>query len=72
MIAAMTEAETEALKKGDTEEGGQGRADGLRDLRGLGACGAQGRNPQTGKAIKGKASKARTFKAGKALRDAVR
>ncbi len=65
-LDAMVEAVTEALKKGDQVS-----------LIGFGSFmvkerGARtGRNPRTGETIEIKASKTPSFKAGKALKDAV-
>lgn len=65
-VDAMVEVVKKALKKGDTVT-----------LVGFGTfsvrkrAARQGRNPQTGAAIKIKASKSPAFKAGKALKDAV-
>lgn len=65
-VDAMVETIKKALKKGDTVT-----------LVGFGTfsvrkrAARQGRNPQTGEAIKIKASKSPAFKAGKALKDAV-
>ena len=65
-VDAMIEVIKKALKKGDTIT-----------LVGFGTfsvrkrAARQGRNPQTGEAIKIKASKNPAFKAGKALKDAV-
>lgn len=65
-LDAVIEAVTEALKKGDTVS-----------LVGFGSFAVkeraerQGRNPQTGNSITIKAAKIPSFKAGKALKDAV-
>jgi DNA-binding protein HU-beta len=65
-LDAMLEAVTTALRKGDTVS-----------LVGFGSFAVkeraerQGRNPQTGNSITIKAAKIPSFKAGKALRDAV-
>jgi len=65
-LEAVLEAVTEALKKGETVS-----------LVGFGSFGVkeraerQGRNPQTGNTITIKAAKIPSFKAGKALKDAV-
>lgn len=65
-VDAMIDTITKALKKGDTVT-----------LVGFGTfsvrkrAARQGRNPQTGDAIKIKASRNPAFKAGKALKDAV-
>jgi DNA-binding protein HU-beta len=65
-LDAVIEAVTEALKNGDTVT-----------LVGFGSFGVkeraerQGRNPQTGDTITIKAAKIPSFKAGKALKDAV-
>ena len=62
----MVEAITNAMKEGDT-----------LSLVGFGTfsvkerAAREGRNPQTGETIKIKASKIPSFKAGKALKDAV-
>ncbi len=66
-VDGMTKAITKALKKGDTVT-----------LVGFGTfsvrkrAARQGRNPQTGEVIKIKASKQPVFKAGKALKDAIK
>ncbi len=66
-VDGMTQAITKALKKGDTVT-----------LVGFGTfsvrkrAARQGRNPQTGEVIKIKASKQPVFKAGKALKDAIK
>ena len=65
-LDAVIEAVTEALKRGETVS-----------LVGFGSFGVkeraerQGRNPQTGNTITIKAAKIPSFKAGKALKDAV-
>ena len=65
-LDALTDAITDALKKGDTVS-----------LVGFGTFSVRkraartGRNPRTGETIKIKASKNPAFKAGKALKDAV-
>ncbi|MCU7798088.1 MAG: HU family DNA-binding protein [Candidatus Thiodiazotropha sp. (ex Semelilucina semeliformis)] len=65
-LDGMVDAITEAMKKGDT-----------LSLVGFGTFSVKaraardGRNPQTGETIKIKASKIPSFKAGKALKDAV-
>ena len=65
-LDGMTDAITDALKKGDTVS-----------LVGFGTVSVreraarEGRNPRTGETIKIKASKNPAFKAGKALKDAV-
>ena len=65
-LDGMTDAITDALKKGDTVS-----------LVGFGTfsvrerAAREGRNPRTGETIKIKASKNPAFKAGKALKDAV-
>ncbi|HHM05918.1 MAG TPA: HU family DNA-binding protein [Gammaproteobacteria bacterium] len=65
-VDAVVDAITEALKNGDTVT-----------LVGFGTFSVReraartGRNPQTGEEIKIKAAKIPTFKAGKALKDAV-
>lgn len=65
-LAALMEVITDTLKKGDniTLVGF-----GTFEVRKRAA--RQGRNPQTGAAIKIKAAKAPAFKAGKTLKDAV-
>ena len=66
VVKAFVDVVTEELKKG-----------GKLQLVGFGTfevserAAREGRNPQTGKAMKIKASKAPKFKAGKALKDAV-
>lgn len=66
-VDSITSAVTKALKKGD-----------VVTLVGFGTfsvrkrAARKGRNPQTGEVIKIKATKAPGFKAGKALKDAVR
>ncbi|MGD8910157.1 MAG: HU family DNA-binding protein [Chromatiales bacterium] len=65
-LDGMVEAITDAMKKGDT-----------LSLIGFGTfsvkerAAREGRNPQTGETITIKASKIPSFKAGKALKDAV-
>lgn len=65
-VKALVEAVTEELKKGEKVQ-----------LVGFGTfevserAAREGRNPQTGKVMKIKASKAPKFKAGKALKDAI-
>jgi DNA-binding protein HU-beta len=65
-LDGMVEAITDAMKKGDT-----------LSLVGFGTfsvkerAAREGRNPQTGETITIKASKIPSFKAGKALKDAV-
>jgi DNA-binding protein HU-beta len=65
-LDGMVDAITDAMKKGDT-----------LSLVGFGTfsvkerAAREGRNPQTGETIKIKASKIPSFKAGKALKDAV-
>ncbi|MEJ2592414.1 MAG: HU family DNA-binding protein [Candidatus Thiodiazotropha sp.] len=65
-LDGMVEAITNAMKEGDT-----------LSLVGFGTfsvkerAAREGRNPQTGETIKIKASKIPSFKAGKALKDAV-
>ena len=65
-LDAMIECVTEALKKGDSVS-----------LIGFGTfsvkerAARQGRNPRTGETIQIKAAKVPSFKAGKALKDAV-
>lgn len=66
-LKAFTEAVTEALKEGDKVT-----------LVGFGTfevserAGRTGRNPQTGEPVEIPASKSPKFKAGKALKDAIR
>ncbi len=65
-VKALVETVTEELKKGEKVQ-----------LVGFGTfevserAAREGRNPQTGKVMKIKASKAPKFKAGKALKDAI-
>ena len=65
-VKGLVEAVTEELKKGEKVQ-----------LVGFGTfevserAAREGRNPQTGKVMKIKASKAPKFKAGKALKDAI-
>ena len=65
-VKALVETVTEDLKKGEKVQ-----------LVGFGTfevserAAREGRNPQTGKVMKIKASKAPKFKAGKALKDAI-
>ncbi|HFD92225.1 MAG TPA: HU family DNA-binding protein [Gammaproteobacteria bacterium] len=66
-VDGMTQAITKALKKGETVT-----------LVGFGTfsvrkrAARQGRNPQTGETIRIKAAKLPAFKAGKALKDAIK
>ena len=65
-VNSFTEVITKALKKGDKVQlVGFGPFDVVK------RSAREGRNPQTGKAMKIKASKAPKFKAGKALKDAL-
>ncbi len=66
-VAAFTETVTKALKKGDKVT-----LIGFGTFEVTKRAARTGRNPQTGKEIKIKASKAPKFKAGKALKDAVK
>jgi DNA-binding protein HU-beta len=65
-IDAVIEAIKKALKKGDTVS-----IVGFGTFAVRKRAARQGRNPQTGAEIKIKASKNPSFKAGKALKDAV-
>ncbi len=65
-LKAFTEAVTKALKKGDKVQ-----LVGFGTFEVTKRAAREGRNPQTGKPMKIKASKAPKFKAGKALKDAV-
>ncbi|MEJ2308937.1 MAG: HU family DNA-binding protein [Gammaproteobacteria bacterium] len=65
-LDAMTDAITEALKKGDTVS-----VLGFGTFSVRERAAREGRNPRTGETIKIKASKNPAFKAGKALKDAV-
>jgi DNA-binding protein HU-beta len=62
----MTDAITDALKKGDTVS-----VVGFGTFSVRERAAREGRNPRTGETIKIKASKNPAFKAGKALKDAV-
>ena len=63
---AITDAVTKALKKGEKVQ-----LVGFGTFEVVKRAAREGRNPQTGKAMKIKASKAPKFKAGKALKDAL-
>jgi DNA-binding protein HU-beta len=65
-IDAMIEVIKKALKKGDSVS-----LVGFGTFQVRKRAARQGRNPRTGQAIKIKASKIPSFKAGKALKDAV-
>ena len=65
-VNAFTDVVTKALKKGD-----QVQLVGFGTFEVVKRAAREGRNPQTGKAMKIKASKAPKFKAGKALKDAL-
>ncbi|MBQ9610144.1 MAG: HU family DNA-binding protein [Lachnospiraceae bacterium] len=65
-VKAFTESVTEALKKGDKVQ-----LVGFGTFEVVDRPAREGRNPQTGKTMKIKASKAPKFKAGKALKDSV-
>ena len=65
-VNSFTEVITKALKKGDKV---QLVCFGTFEV--VKRAAREGRNPQTGKAMKIKASKAPKFKAGKALKDAL-
>ena len=65
-VKAFTGAVTKALKKGDKVQ-----LVGFGTFEVTKRAAREGRNPQTGKPMKIKASKAPKFKAGKALKDAV-
>ena len=65
-VKAFTESVTEALKKGDKVQ-----LVGFGTFEVVARPAREGRNPQTGKTMKIKASKAPKFKAGKALKDSV-
>ena len=65
-VNSFTEVITKALKKGDKVQ-----LVGFGTFEVVKRAAREGRNPQTGKAMKIKASKAPKFKAGKALKDAV-
>ncbi|MCD7835402.1 MAG: HU family DNA-binding protein [Lachnospiraceae bacterium] len=65
-VKAFTDVVTEQLKKGDKVQ-----LVGFGTFEVTERAAREGRNPQTGKAMKIKASKAPKFKAGKALKDAL-
>ena len=65
-VKAFTDAVTKALKKGEKVQ-----LVGFGTFEVVKRAAREGRNPQTGKAMKIKASKAPKFKAGKALKDAL-
>ena len=65
-VNSFTEVITKALKKGDKVQ-----LVGFGTFEVVKRAAREGRNPQTGKAMKIKASKAPKFKAGKALKDAL-
>ena len=65
-VNSFTEVITKALKKGDKVQ-----LVGFGTFEVVKRAAREGRNPQTGKAMKIKASKAPKFKAGKALKDLV-
>jgi DNA-binding protein HU-beta len=65
-LKAFTDVVTKALKKGDKVQ-----LVGFGTFEVAKRAAREGRNPQTGKAMKIKASKAPKFKAGKALKDAL-
>ena len=65
-VKAFTDVVTKALKKGDKVQ-----LVGFGTFEVVKRAAREGRNPQTGKAMKIKASKAPKFKAGKALKDAL-
>ena len=65
-LKAFTDVVTKALKKGDKVQ-----LVGFGTFEVAKRAAREGRNPQTGKAMKIKASKAPKFKAGKALKDTV-
>ncbi|MCM1187098.1 MAG: HU family DNA-binding protein [Lachnoclostridium sp.] len=65
-VKAFTEVVTAELKKG-----GKVQLVGFGTFEVAKRAAREGRNPQTGKAMKIKASKAPKFKAGKALKDAL-
>ena len=65
-VKAFTDVITKALKKGDKVQ-----LVGFGTFEVVKRAAREGRNPQTGKAMKIKASKAPKFKAGKALKDAL-
>jgi DNA-binding protein HU-beta len=65
-VKAFTDVVTKTLKKGDKVQ-----LVGFGTFEVAKRAAREGRNPQTGKAMKIKASKAPKFKAGKALKDAL-
>lgn len=65
-LAAFVEVVTEELKKGEKVQ-----MVGFGTFEVSERAAREGRNPQTGKTMEIKASKAPKFKAGKALKDAV-
>ena len=65
-LKAFVEAVSEALKKDDKVQ-----IVGFGTFEVAERAAREGRNPQTGKAMKIKASKSLKFKAGKALKDAL-
>jgi DNA-binding protein HU-beta len=65
-LKAFVEAVSEALKKDDKVQ-----IVGFGTFEVAERAAREGRNPQTGKAMKIKASKSPKFKAGKALKDAL-
>jgi DNA-binding protein HU-beta len=65
-LKAFTETVTKELKKG-----GKVQLVGFGTFEVAKRAAREGRNPQTGKAMKIKASKAPKFKAGKALKDSI-
>lgn len=65
-VKAFVEVVTEELKKGEKVQ-----LVGFGTFEVTERAAREGRNPQTGKTMKIKASKAPKFKAGKALKDAV-
>lgn len=67
VVKAFVDVVTEELKKG-----GKVQLVGFGTFEVSERAAREGRNPQTGKAMKIKASKAPKFKAGKALKDADR
>ena len=66
-VEALFETIQEALKAGEKVQ-----VIGFGNFEVRERAARKGRNPQTGKEIKIKASKVRAFKAGKALKDAVK
>ncbi|MCR5476946.1 MAG: HU family DNA-binding protein [Lachnospiraceae bacterium] len=65
-VKAFTDVVTKQLKKGEKIQ-----LVGFGTFEVVKRAAREGRNPQTGKAMKIKASKAPKFKAGKALKDAL-